>query len=162
MGAVTFESSSGKQTNGANGAANVVRTYAPATGELLGELPVTSRDEVHAVVARARKAQAAWAVLPVAERAERLLRLRDALVERAEEVVEIVSRECGKPRHEALVHEVMATLDLTSYWCKRADRILAPRTIDLHLLKHRRSVVHYVPRGVIGVISPWNFPFIIP
>src|SRR5581483_1074166 len=45
---------------------------------------------------------------------------------------------------------------------KHAERILAPRDIELHLFLHRKSVVQYVPRGVIGVISPWNYPFVIP
>jgi succinate-semialdehyde dehydrogenase/glutarate-semialdehyde dehydrogenase len=139
-----------------------VRTYAPATGELLAELPVTSDDEVRQVVARARKAQAAWAVLPVEERATRLLRLRDAYAERAEDLVEVVSRECGKPRHEALVHEVTTLLDLAGWVCKHAPEALAVERIPLHLMKHRRSEVHHVPRGVVGVVSPWNFPLIIP
>ena len=139
-----------------------IRSYAPASGDLLGEVPVTGGDEVAAVVARARKAQAAWGVLPVSERAERMLRFRDAIVERADEIVEVVSRECGKPRHEALVHEVMLVADLATYYCHNAARILAPQEINLHLLKHRKSVIHFVPRGVVGIISPWNFPFSIP
>jgi succinate-semialdehyde dehydrogenase/glutarate-semialdehyde dehydrogenase len=139
-----------------------IRSYAPATGELLGEVAVQSKDQIDTVVARARRAQAAWGVLPTAERAERLLRLRDAIVDRADEIVEVLSRECGKPRQEALVHEVMVTADLATYYCRNAERILAPQEIPLHLMKHRRSVVHFVPRGVVGIISPWNFPFSIP
>ena len=54
------------------------------------------------------------------------------------------------------------TLDLATYYAKNAPRILAPQEIPLHLLKHRRSYVHFAPRGVIGVITPWNFPFCIP
>ncbi len=142
--------------------AHTVRTYAPATGELLAELPVTSDEDVRRIVARARKAQAAWAVLPVEERATRLLRLRDAFAERAEDLVEVVSRECGKPRHEALVHEVTTLLDLVGWVCKHAPEALATERIPLHLMKHRVSEVHHVPRGVVGVISPWNFPLIIP
>jgi acyl-CoA reductase-like NAD-dependent aldehyde dehydrogenase len=140
----------------------VVRTYAPASGELLAELPVTSDDEVRRVVARARKAQRAWAVLPVEERAQRLLRLRDALAEHAEDLVEVVSRECGKPRHEALMHEVTTLLDHIGWLCSRAPAALAPEKLDLHLMKHRTSEVRYEPRGVVGVISPWNFPLVIP
>ena len=139
-----------------------VSSYAPATGALLGEVPVASRDDVLAVVARARKAQAAWAVLPVEERASRVLRFRDALLEQSDELVKLLSLECGKPRQEALVHEVLTVLDLATYYAEHAARILAPQTIDLHLLKHRRSVVHFAPCGVVGVISPWNFPFAIP
>ena len=148
----------------ANGTSSprTLRSFAPATGELLGEVPIATAQDVRDVVARARKAQAAWAVLPVEERCERLLRFRDALVDRAEEVVSTVSRECGKPKADVLAHEVTITVDLLTYYCKNAPRILAPRELDLHLLKHKRSLVHYVPRGVVGVVSPWNFPFVIP
>src|SRR5450432_2806847 len=141
---------------------NTVRTFAPASGELLAELPVTPDAEVRRVVAPARKAQAAWAVLPVEERASRLLRLRDALADRAEDLVQAVSRECGKPRHEALLHEVTTLLDLLGWVCKHAPAALAPERLALHLMKHRSSEVHRVPRGVVGVISPWNFPLVIP
>lgn len=142
--------------------ASPVRSYAPASGELLGEVPVTPDDEVGRVVARARKAQQAWAVLPVEERAARMVRLRDALIERAEDLVEILSRECGKPRHEALMHEVATLADHLGWLCKRAPEILAPEALGLHLMKHRASEVRYEPRGVVGVISPWNFPLVIP
>jgi succinate-semialdehyde dehydrogenase/glutarate-semialdehyde dehydrogenase len=156
MGQLAFEGSELKRPTA------TVRTFAPASGELLAELPVTSDDEVRRVVARARKAQAAWAVLPVEERAHRLLRLRDAIAEKAEDLVEVVSRECGKPRHEALMHEVMALLDTIGWACAKAPEALAPERVPHHLMKHRASEVRYVPRGVVGVISPWNFPLIIP
>lgn len=134
----------------------------PATGALLGEVPIASRAEVLETVARAKRAQAAWGVLPVEERCARLLRLRDALVERAGEIVDVISRECGKPRVDALGHEVLIAVDQLTYYSKNAARILAPREVPLHLLKHKRSVLHYVPRGVVGIISPWNYPFVIP
>jgi succinate-semialdehyde dehydrogenase/glutarate-semialdehyde dehydrogenase len=143
-------------------AARTIESFAPASGELLGEAPVLTPADVRAGVERARVAQRAWGALPVEERCERLLRFRDALVERAEELVELLSKETGKPRQEALGHELLALADLMTWHAKNAPRILAPREIPLHLLKHRKSVVHYVPRGVIGVISPWNFPLIIP
>ncbi len=133
----------------------------PATGERLGEVRVAPPDEVRATVARARRAQAAWGILPVAERCERLLRLRDAIVEHAEEIVETVSRECGKPREDAL-SEVTIAVDLLTYYVNRAPEVLAQRDLGLHLFKHKKSTVSYVPRGVVGVISPWNFPFVIP
>lgn len=142
--------------------ARTLKSHAPATGELLGEVPIATREDVRAAIARAKKAQAAWGVLPIEERATRLLRFRDALVLRADEIVDVVSRECGKPRNDALAHEVLILVDLFTYYCKTASRILAPREIGLHLLKHKKSVVHHVPRGVVGVIGTWNFPFVIP
>lgn len=145
-----------------NRSSTKIQSFAPATGELVGEAPNTTADEVKAVVARARRAQEGWAALPVEERAERVMRFRDALVDRAEEVVDLLVRECGKPRHEALIHEVMPIADLITYYAKEAPRILAPREIPLHLMKHKRSYVHAMPRGVVGVISPWNFPLMLP
>jgi succinate-semialdehyde dehydrogenase/glutarate-semialdehyde dehydrogenase len=141
---------------------NVVRVHAPASGELLAELPVTSDDEVRRTVARAHKAQQAWAVLPPVERAERLMRLRDALADRADELVDVLVRESGKPRHEALVHEVTVLLDLLTWCCKHGPAALAPEPVAYHLLKHRSGEVRFVPRGVVAVLSPYNFPLVIP
>ncbi len=140
---------------------DVIRVHAPASGELLSELRVTSAEEVRRAVSRARKAQEAWAVLPPLERAERLTRLRDALADRAEDLANQLSSECGKPRQEALVHEVTVLLDLLTWCCKRAPSALAPQAIAYHLLKHRAGEVRFVPRGVVGVVSPYNFPLVI-
>ncbi len=134
----------------------------PATGEPLGRVPVQGADEVRAAVARARAAQVSWASLPVAERARKVSAFRDELLARAEEIIDAIIAEGGKTRQEALGMEVMVVLDLVDYFCKRAAKILEPKTISLHLFKHRRSYLHYVPRGVVGIISPWNFPFSIP
>jgi acyl-CoA reductase-like NAD-dependent aldehyde dehydrogenase len=154
--------STAEQANGDGGVARTVRSYAPATGELLAELPVAPPAEVAAVVARAKKAQAAWAVLTIEERASRLLRFRDALLERVDEMVDLIALETGKPRQEALLHEVFVALDLMTYYAAEAPRALAEQTIDFHLFRHRRGTVRYAPAGVVGVISPWNFPLVIP
>jgi succinate-semialdehyde dehydrogenase/glutarate-semialdehyde dehydrogenase len=58
--------------------------------------------------------------------------------------------------------EVVLVADLVRYFAKHAPHQLAPEPIPLHLMKHRASYLHFVPRGVIGIISPWNFPFSIP
>jgi succinate-semialdehyde dehydrogenase/glutarate-semialdehyde dehydrogenase len=147
---------------GTAASAPTLRSFEPANGTVLGEVPIANRAAVERTVARAKKAQTAWSVLPALERAARLLRWRDAIVERADEIVDVVSRECGKPRPDALAHEVLLAVDQLTWYCKNAPRILRPKPLDLHLLKHKNSVVHYAPRGVVGIISPWNFPFVIP
>jgi acyl-CoA reductase-like NAD-dependent aldehyde dehydrogenase len=139
-----------------------IRNLSPADGEPLAPVNVTTPDEVRAAVQRAKRAQAAWARMPIEERAERVLRFRDALVENADRLVDVLVRETGKPRNEALLHEILVVADLASYFAHNAARILAPQSISLHFLVHRASYVHYAPKGVIGVISPWNFPFAIP
>jgi succinate-semialdehyde dehydrogenase/glutarate-semialdehyde dehydrogenase len=137
-------------------------SVAAATGEALGTFQVSGPEEAHAALARARAAQVAWRKLALEERCERVLRLRDVLVDRSDALVDIISRECGKPAQEALVHEVMAVVDLAAFYAKRAPKILAPREIDLHLFKHRKSYVHYAPLGVVAIIAPANYPLVVP
>jgi succinate-semialdehyde dehydrogenase/glutarate-semialdehyde dehydrogenase len=134
----------------------------PATGAPLGDVPDLSADEVRAAVSRARAAQVEWAKVPIEQRCKRVLRFAEVLMARAEEVIDLLVREAGKTRLEALGMEVVLVADLVRYFVKHAPEMLAPEPIPLHLLKHRASYLHFVPRGVIGVIAPWNFPFSIP
>src|SRR6185437_15962627 len=105
MGNVVAVAGNGTGTNGQVTAK--IRSYAPATGELIGEVPIATADEVRQVAAR-------------------VLRFRDAIVDRSDEVVDLLARECGKPRHEALLHEVMVVADIATYFAKNAERILSP------------------------------------
>lgn len=134
----------------------------PATLEPLGTVPDASPAEVRAAVQRARATQREWARLSVEERGRRMLAFRDEIVARAEEIADLVAREQGKPRIEAITSELLVLTDLATYFSKRASRILAPQKVSLHLLKTKRAYIHYVPRGVVGIISPWNFPISIP
>jgi succinate-semialdehyde dehydrogenase/glutarate-semialdehyde dehydrogenase len=163
----TTQTAKGSNGSGATSAAmapvsQIIESYAPVSGERLGEVAVMDPGEVQSIVDRARTAQRAWAALSFEARAARLRVFRDAIVDRAEEVADLLSRETGKPRHEALLHEVMVVADLITYFSKAASKILAPRPRALHLFKHRKSIIHYSPRGVVGVIGPWNFPFQLP
>jgi succinate-semialdehyde dehydrogenase/glutarate-semialdehyde dehydrogenase len=138
---------------------DAIVSHNPLTGEVLGRVREMGAVEIYDAVGRARQAQHGWAALSVRERADRIGRLRDVIVRRAEELCELISRETGKTRAEALSMEVMVVCDLATYFIKRAGKILAPEPISLHLLKNRASYLHYVPRGVVGIIAPWNFPF---
>ncbi len=138
---------------------DVVVSRNPATGEVLGEVREMAPAEIKQAVARARTAQRDWGALSVRARAERVGRFRDLIVKRAEELCDLVVKETGKTRPEALSMEVMVIADLATYFIKRAPQILEPHPISLHLLKNRGSYLHYLPRGVVGIISPWNFPF---
>lgn len=141
---------------------DVLESFAPFGGGKIGETPVMSADEVREVVARARRAQVLWAETSWAERSERLLRFRDALMDRSDDVVQLLSRETGKPRYESLMHELSVVVDLCSYYAKHAQSMLAPEERPMHMMKHRRSTVMYVPRGVVGIIAPWNYPLLMP
>lgn len=134
----------------------------PATGEVLAHVPVAGDREVAEAISRARQAQEAWGALSVKDRARRLKAFQAAIVRDAERLVEVLTSETGKPRHEALMMEVFPLVDLMAYFNRRAHKILRPKAIGMHLLKHRRSYLHYRPKGVVGIVSPWNFPLAIP
>src|SRR5512135_23163 len=98
----------------------------PATGQPLGEVPDMTAGEVRAAVASARAAQHAWAAQPVEVRCRRVLRFAEVLMSRAEDVIDLLVREGGKTRLEALGMEVVLVADLVRYFTKHAPEMLAP------------------------------------
>jgi acyl-CoA reductase-like NAD-dependent aldehyde dehydrogenase len=150
------------QSGSGSGAVGRIVSVNPATTVPLGDVPDLGEAEVRAAVARARAAGAAWSRVDLQERCHRTARFAEVLMARADEVIELLSKEGGKTRQEALGMEVIVVADLVRYFAKHAPQILAPESISLHLLKYRASYLHFVPRGVIGIIAPWNLPFAIP
>jgi succinate-semialdehyde dehydrogenase/glutarate-semialdehyde dehydrogenase len=140
----------------------MITVRSPASGEVLGEAPITPPDEVMAAMERARTAQRDWGNLSVRERCRQLQTFRKALAAQADDLAMHLVRENGKPRQEALIQEVVVLLDLLWYYGRRAPEVLRPKALSLHLLKHRRSYLHYRPKGVVGIIAPWNFPLLLP
>ncbi len=140
-------------------AANHIEVTSPATGEVIGQVPIATAADVRTAVDRARAAQVEWGARSVADRCKVMRQVKDRIIERADEICALLSKEQGKPGVEGLTHDVINLIDLIHYFTKEAERILAPQPIPLHLLKHRASYLHWVPRGVIGIIGPWNFPF---
>lgn len=134
----------------------------PATLEELGRFRISSPADVDAAVAQARAAQPAWGALPVRERARYILRARGALLDRQEEIMRIISDETGKPPFEALTTEVFPIAELMSYYAARTDTILREERFSLAVFRNKRSAIFHEPLGVVGLISPWNFPFSIP
>jgi acyl-CoA reductase-like NAD-dependent aldehyde dehydrogenase len=138
-----------------------LRLRNPATLDAIGEIEVQTAQDVCAAVERARKAQPGWGVLRFEDRARYLTRAVAVLLERQDEFLDVILRETGKPRTEALAVEILAACDALSFYAKRAKRILADRSMPVHLLKTKRLRISYRPLGVVGIITPWNFPFIL-
>ena len=134
----------------------------PATLEELGRFPVASAAEVNAAVTRARAASREWAALSYRNRARYILKLRRALYDRQNEIINIVSDETGKPPFEALTTEVFPSADLMSYYATKSEKILRDERFTLAVFRNKRSMIVSEPLGVVAVISPWNFPFAIP
>ena len=133
----------------------------PRTGTVVREIPASTPDEVRDAVATARRAAPAWAALPVDRRA--LARVRAAIHERMDHVVETISRENGKPPAEALAHDVVPALLTMAYLERIAARALAPRAAGRFVgtLLGSGSRVEWRPYGVVGCISPWNYPLFL-
>ena len=143
------------------GARRRLRMSNPATLAPLGEIEIATPADVRGAVERARKAQPAWAALSYADRGRYLERAARQLAARQDEFVAAIVAETGKPELEALTTEVITACDALQFYAKRAGRILAERTVPVHLLKTKKLRISYKPLGVIGIITPWNFPFIL-
>lgn len=136
----------------------------PATGEVIGHSPLTSKSDAIAAINRARAAQPAWAARPVKERCAAIRRVRDLIVARADALAETISRDNGKTRVDAMAAEVLPAAMAANYYAKMAPKWLAPKRLAPGnvLLLNKRSRLVRAPFGVVGVISPWNYPFSIP
>ncbi|MFQ5351738.1 MAG: succinic semialdehyde dehydrogenase [Candidatus Binatia bacterium] len=136
----------------------VITIRCPATLEEAGNVTVHSREQVAQQVALAREAQAVWGSLSFSQRAKMLRRFRDFVVDAKDEIADTVVSETGKPRAEVYGNELVYLCDGIGYWAKNAGRLLADRQVAPHLLKNKKAYTTYKPRGVIGMITPWNFP----
>ncbi|MGV9778814.1 succinic semialdehyde dehydrogenase [Streptosporangium sp. NPDC003464] len=130
---------------------------APFTGEPLAELPVSTAEDVRAAHARAREAREAWAALPVQERIKPFLRLHDAILDRREEILDVVQWETGKARRHAF-EEVLDVAGCTLYYVRRAPGLLAPRRRAGIFPVATKTVEVRQPKGTVALISPWNYP----
>ena len=141
----------------------VLQLRSPIDLEPIGELVCASREDVQGALARARAAQPGWAAKSFAERGAYMSKALAVLLARQDEIVDIVVRETGKARADALSMEIFATADSLCYYAKNAGKFLKPRKERVHgllgIMKQLRIV--YRPLGVIGIITPWNGPFIL-
>ncbi|MBM4263383.1 MAG: aldehyde dehydrogenase family protein [Deltaproteobacteria bacterium] len=135
----------------------------PATGEKLAELPVASRESVTAAVERARAAQLHWQETSFSARAKIMLRLRDVLIDEQERLADIVTSETGKPRGDVYGNELFYVCDALGFWAHHAEQLLRTERLTPHLMMFRSKKVYsaYLPLGVVGIISPWNFPLVL-
>ena len=133
----------------------------PKDRESIGEIVVSTPDDVAAAIARARDAQADWARVPVTERARIVRGTIDRLVEQREAVIETIMAETGKTKLECLIMEILPGCDYLNFWCGRAPKELRDEKRKLHgyLRPYKKLMMHYRPLGVVGIITPWNGPF---
>ncbi len=143
---------------------STIVTTNPATGEVLAELSCAGASDVQNAVLRAKQAQPSWEATPVSERIAVLRRFQQLLSERRDEVASLICREAGKPVVEALVTEVLVVLDAAEFCIRNAHQFLREERLPHGnpVMKMKRGKLVREPFGVIGIISPWNYPFSIP
>ncbi len=141
-----------------------VSSVNPATGDVLREFECASESDVRMAVARARAAQARWAEIGVRKRIAVLREFQHELQAKKSEIAEAIAREAGKPVAEALTTEVLVVLDAAQFLIENAYRLLREEPVPHGNLatKLKRGRLLREPYGVVGIISPWNYPFSIP
>ncbi|MGB8954552.1 MAG: aldehyde dehydrogenase family protein [Tumebacillaceae bacterium] len=134
----------------------------PATGDVLGDLPEWTSEQIRDAAERARAAFPAWRDTPLAERLHCIRQMRQYLVDQADALAREIAQYTGKVPIEALTHEILLVIDSLHYYEQHAPAILSTKkTKTPILLFGNHSYIEYKPMGVVAVIAPWNFPFLL-
>ncbi len=128
------------------------------TGDLLVELPQSSPADIEAAFATSRRAQAQWAATPLKKRLKVFKKFHSLVLKNHQTITDLIQVESGKARRMA-AEELMDVPMVTGYYLKRAASVLAPKKHPgpVPLVSASLEIRH--PKGVVGVIAPWNFPF---
>lgn len=142
---------------------DVIAIHNPGDGALAGSVPIDTVDTVVAKAAAVRAAQPEWEAIGPRGRKKWMLEYQGWILDNAEAITEILMSETGKSRADASL-EAVATADNVNYWAGHAEEFLADRHPKPHSLPYRvkRLTTVYRPHQLVGVITPWNFPFAMP
>jgi succinate-semialdehyde dehydrogenase/glutarate-semialdehyde dehydrogenase len=141
-----------------------LESFNPATGELLGSVPTLEPGQVADVVAEVAEVQPFWAQLPLRDRARYMRRTAQVIIDRLDELTELLACEQGKPRTEAYTMELVPTIDALHWIADNGPKILSDQRVRYPqpFFLGKRSWHTFAPLGVVGVIAPWNYPWSIP
>ncbi|MBA3311336.1 MAG: succinate-semialdehyde dehydrogenase (NADP(+)) [Nocardioidaceae bacterium] len=132
-------------------------SYAPFTGQPISAIGLSTPEDVATAAERARKAQRSWASVPLGMRAQVLLNMHDLVLDRQGEILDLIQWESGKSRKYAF--EEVAHVAMTArYYARTASRHLATSRRLGIFPAFTRVDLNRVPKGVVGIISPWNYP----
>jgi len=137
-----------------------LKSFNPRTGEVMREIPSVAPAEVRDYVEQARKVAPEWAAIDPEGRSRFMREVRVRIKEKADDIVEVVAAETGKPPHEALAHEVLAPLLQLAYLEHLAPKVLKSKRVAplLAPLLGYKARMEFRPFGVVGCITPWNYP----
>ena len=134
----------------------------PATGKVVGRVPVSTSDEVETVAARLRAAQPAWQRIGVEGRSRWLGKWRDWLLDQTDELLTLLQLESGKSWGDANLE--INGLESINYWIDKAGEFLADQTVRPYGAANaaKKLTIAYEPYPLVGVITPWNGPLLVP
>lgn len=130
----------------------------PATHAPLGTVTVDGAEQVREAVERARHAQVRWGQSSFDERRELLRRIMAHVLDHADELCDLVVRDAGKTRENAMLGEIWPVCEKMRWTIANGEKHLLPERMSSGLFVHKRATVLYQPLGVVGVICPWNYP----
>jgi acyl-CoA reductase-like NAD-dependent aldehyde dehydrogenase len=142
----------------------VTKTSNPATGEALTPINNTSDDNVRLAIRNAREAQKKWGKTTYAQRAVHVYKVKAFLAANADRAAEVISKSTGKTRQDALATEVLPCILACEWYAKNTAKTLRKDKLPggSILFANKSNRLEYAPLGVVGIISPWNYPFSIP
>lgn len=116
---------------------------------------------IDTAVTKARAAATTWSATPVRERTRIARRFGTLMLERRDEILDAIQADTGKARLAAL-DEILDVAGLTAYYARVAPRLLRPQRRAGAIPVLTKTIEHHVPVGVVGIITPWNYPFTLP
>ena len=132
----------------------------PATKKTIGSVSLTPLDQLPEIFLQAQKAKTYWTHLQRSKRAKILRNVRKKLVAHMDELSELIASETGKTNWEGFL-EVFTTVEHLRHMCRFGAEYLEPEARSSGIFQNKKCYINYIPHGVVGVISPWNYPLIL-
>jgi succinate-semialdehyde dehydrogenase/glutarate-semialdehyde dehydrogenase len=138
----------------------VIVSYNPVTKQPIRSVPISNNEQLDIMLDEAVSIQPEWSSYTLKERSNLIKRVRKGFVRNLDEITISLAEETGKTHGEAF-NEIFPTLEHLKYIAKEGLRYLKPETRKAGILKTKRGYVNYIPHGVVGIITPWNYPFFL-
>jgi len=136
----------------------------PATLETIGEFHLASSEQCRNAIQKAKEAFPVWREYSHKDRKKIFIEARKILLSRRDEAARLITQEKGSPQVESLVSEVLGSIEALHYYAHASPKNLKERKADHNVIffLNKKSYYHYHPLGPTLVITPWNYPFLIP
>ncbi len=137
-----------------------ITSYDPTTKKPIKTIDTTSSRELEEILDKLVEAQIGWSSKSLKNRSKQLSNVRKAIVKDFDSIIISLAEETGKTNEEAL-NEVFATLEHLKFIAKKGPRYLKSESRKSGIMKTKKGYINYIPHGVVGVITPWNYPFFL-